>query len=164
MTTFKNILIPVDFSAQSNAALRLGSELAARFQSSITLLHVYELLPYGLPSDYEMYAPDLRQRVAARIEEELLAAKRRAEAAGAASIETKAIEGYPAADIAKFAARGRFDLIVMGTHGRRGVQHALLGSVAERVVRTAPCPVLTVRAPEEAAGEAPKVWPLAASK
>jgi len=164
MAIFKNILVPVDFSAPSNAALRLASGLAARFQSSVTLLHVHELLPYGLPSDYEMYAPGLRQRVAAQIEEELVAARRRAEAAGAVNIETQAIEGYPAADIAKVAARGGFDLIVMGTHGRRGIQHALLGSVAERVVRTAPCPVLTVRAPEGQASEASKVWPAAASK
>ena len=164
MAIFKHILIPVDFSAHSNAALLLGSEMAARFGSSVSLLHVHELLPYGLPSEYEMYAPDLRQRVIAQIEQGLAAAQRRAETAGARTVETKIIEGYPAADIAKFAAKGGFDLIVMGTHGRRGIQHALLGSVAERVVRMAPCPVLTVRSSEEPASAASKVWPLASSK
>ena len=160
MVAFKHILIPVDFTAHSTAALRVGSELAVRFQGSVTLLHVHELLPYGLPSEYEMYAPGLRERVIAQIEKGLAAAQLRAETAGVSAVETKMIEGYPAADIAKFAAQGGFDLIVMGTHGRRGFQRAMLGSVAERVVRTAPCPVLTVRSPEDPLSEASQVWPL----
>jgi nucleotide-binding universal stress UspA family protein len=160
MTIFKHILIPVDFSACSTVAVRIGSEMAARFQSSVTLLHVHELLPYGLPSEYEVYTPELRQRVMAEIDKSLQATKRRAESAGAPEADTKMVEGYPSVDIAEVAAKGGYDLIVMGTHGRRGIKHALLGSVAERVVRTAPCPVLTIRLPEEAVSETPKLGPL----
>jgi nucleotide-binding universal stress UspA family protein len=60
------------------------------------------------------------------------------------------LQGWAAGEITQFAKEGGFDLIVMGTHGRSGLKHLLLGSVAERVVRTAPCPVLTVRKPENA--------------
>jgi nucleotide-binding universal stress UspA family protein len=63
-------------------------------------------------------------------------------------VETRLLQGYAPTEICNFADENAFDLIVMGTHGRRGVKHLLLGSVAERVVRTASCPVLTVRAPK----------------
>jgi universal stress protein A len=159
MAIFKHILIPVDFSDDSTAAAKLGCEMAGRFGCSVSLLHVHELLPYGLASDYEMYTPDLRERVVAEIGKSLAAAKRRAETAGAPEVETKMVEGYASEAIAAFAAKGGYDLIVMGTHGRRGFKHALLGSVAERVVRTAPCPVLTVRSSAEPASELSKVWP-----
>lgn len=159
MTLFKHILIPVDFSTHSTAALRLGADLAARFQSSLTLLHVYDPLPYALPADYEMYTPEQRKIILAELEKGLATAQRRAETAGALRVHTQLIEGTPAKAIAEFAATKHIDLIVIGTRGRRGLQHALLGSVAERVVRTAPCPVLTVRSPAEPASEAAKVWP-----
>ncbi|MEO8180207.1 MAG: universal stress protein [Deltaproteobacteria bacterium] len=159
MALFKQILIPVDFSTHSTAAVLLGADVATRFQSSVTLLHVHDPLPYALPPEYEIYSPEQRKRILAELEKGLVAAKRRAETAGALSVQTQLIEGTPSRAIAEFAATKHFDLIVIGTHGRRGLQHALLGSVAERVVRTAPCPVLTVRSPEDPASEAAKVWP-----
>jgi nucleotide-binding universal stress UspA family protein len=74
------------------------------------------------------------------------------------------VEGHPVTDITEFAAKGGYELIVMGTHGRRGIERVLLGSVAERVVRTASCPVLTVRSGDQRASEASKVSPRAASE
>jgi nucleotide-binding universal stress UspA family protein len=60
-------------------------------------------------------------------------------------VETKLLQGFVAGQIVEFASRGEFDLIVMGTHGRTGMQHLVMGSIAERVVRLAQCPVLTVK-------------------
>jgi nucleotide-binding universal stress UspA family protein len=125
----------------------------------VTLLHVYDPLPFAVSAEYEQYSPEQRTRLVTELEQGLAAAKQRAHTAGAMDVHTQLLEGNPPVAIAEFAASGHFDLIVMGTHGRRGVQHALLGSVAERVVRLAPCPVLTVRPPEVPAGEAAKVWP-----
>ena len=82
-------------------------------------------------------------------EEHLDEAKAEAEAAGAVRTETKLLEGIAHSEIVSFAQEFGYDLIVMGTHGRTGIMHALLGSVAERVLRKAPCPVLTVRLPEQ---------------
>ena len=71
----------------------------------------------------------------------------RATSSGAVGVEAKLVEGVPFKEIISFARAGNYDLIVMGTHGRSGLKHALLGSVAEKVVRKAPCAVLTVRMP-----------------
>lgn len=154
MTLFKQILVPLDFSAPANAAVQLAADMAGRLHGSLTLLHVHDPLPYALPTDYEFYTPEQRGRLMAEIEKALAAAKRSAQTAGALEVQTKCIAGNPSEQIAEFARAGNFDLIVMGTRGRRGIQHALLGSVAERVVRTAPCAVLTVRSPKEPASEA----------
>jgi nucleotide-binding universal stress UspA family protein len=159
MTKFDKILIPVDFSAHSSLAVRLGADLASRYGGAITLLHVHDPLPYALPDNYQLFSPEQRRRLVEEIQKSLSAAQRRAETAGATSVQTKLLEGSPASEIVRFAGASGFDLIVMGTHGRRGLEHALLGSIAERVVRAAPCPVLTVRAPEERLGPGEGVWP-----
>jgi nucleotide-binding universal stress UspA family protein len=82
---------------------------------------------------------------------ELAEQRRRAEFAGAPRVDTELLHGFAVSEIQHFAQQCNFDLIVMGTHGRRGLSHAFLGSVAERVLRLAPCPVLTVRSPRGAA-------------
>jgi universal stress protein A len=161
MTTFKHILIPTDFSTHSTAAVKLGAEMARRYNGALTLLHVYDPLPYALSPDYELRSAEQHRLLIAEFERSLAAAKRRAETAGAPRTETQLVEGNVPSEIVAFAEAGHFDLIVMGTHGRRGVRHMLLGSVAERVLRSAPCPVLTVKAPSESANEAAKVWPSA---
>ena len=145
MAGFKRILIPVDFGAHSAAAVRLGAELARAYQGSLTLLHVFDPLPYALPESFEIHSPEQRRRLYGELESELSRTKREAEAAGAPNVEVRLVEGYVSEQITEVARRGDFDIIVMGTHGRRGVKHALLGSVAERIVRTGPCPVLTVK-------------------
>ncbi|MEY4543989.1 MAG: hypothetical protein RL685_184 [Pseudomonadota bacterium] len=159
MSTFEKILIPVDFSAHSSFAVKLGADLARRFAAPVTLLHVFDPLPYALPVEYEVLTPQQSEQLQAEIQKALAALRLRAETAGAARVETQVLQGNPVSEIARFASAGGFDLIVMGTHGRRGIKHALLGSVAERVVRIAHCPVLTARAPLELTNPAEGIWP-----
>jgi nucleotide-binding universal stress UspA family protein len=150
---FTRILVPTDFSGCSDAALEHARALATRFDGSLHLLHVIEDQQLSGPLGSEMYAPqpgtlslllkDAHTRLSHRITPGERAARR---ATG------EVVIGSGARTIVEYAADNRFDLIVMGTHGRTGLAHVLMGSVAERVVRTAECPVLTVReAPRPAA-------------
>lgn len=149
MTIFENILVPVDFSLHAAEAIRVASGIARQSQGSITLVHVYDPLPYALPPEYVVYTPEQEARMNAEFEKSLTASKRAAESAGAPRVETRLLHGLPSAAIVDLAKAGHFDSIVMGTHGRTGIKHALMGSVAERVLRKAPCPVLTVKATEK---------------
>jgi nucleotide-binding universal stress UspA family protein len=79
------------------------------------------------------------------LESQLAGAKAQAIEAGAARVQTRLLQGTIAGQITEYSARGEFDLVVMGTHGRTGMKHLVLGSIAEKVVRTAACPVLTVK-------------------
>jgi nucleotide-binding universal stress UspA family protein len=146
MKPFKRILVPVDFSTHSSEAIRAAADLAARYDGAVTLLNVWEGSVYYFPEGYVLYSPDHLRKVMTELGRELDASRREAEVAGAPRVETKQREGVAATEIVDFAREGEFDLIVMGTHGRTGVKHALMGSVAERVVRKAPCPVLTLHA------------------
>jgi nucleotide-binding universal stress UspA family protein len=142
-----NILVPTDFSETADAALGYAKRLAGRVGASVHLLHVFRD-PYA-PALYvpEVYAPvpiETRERALnearARLAERLTADEE-VYFRGTRTL----VAGLAANQIAKYAADHGMTLIVMGTHGRRGVSHLLLGSVAEHVVRTAPCPVLTIR-------------------
>ena len=149
------ILVPTDFSETADAALDWARLLATRFGSSLQLLHVLDdpFVTEGLAAEaYMTEAPvlrtallsDARARLADRV-----APLRRArvfeEGSGIPRIDTEVLFGHGAHTIAEYAGEREMDLIVMGTHGRRGVAHLVLGSVAEKLVRTAPCPVLSVR-------------------
>jgi len=149
--TLSRILVPTDFSASSDAALAYAKMLAERFGASLHLLHVIEqpVIAGGL----EIYATELpRLREAAlkeadvRLDQYLTAAERERFTAS-----SEVTDGNTARSIVDIARDGGADLIVMGTHGRGGVVHLLLGSVAEKVVRMATCPVLTVRTSEQEA-------------
>ena len=144
---FTRILVPTDFSPASDAALATAKELAERFGASIHLLHVLED-PYATSAYatevYGFLPQGLREKWQRNAEAQL-ATLLPAEEASAFGGTTGVLFGPPAKAIVEHAADNGFDLIVMGTHGRGGVAHLLLGSVAERVVRTARCPVLTVR-------------------
>lgn len=145
MSGYKKILVPVDFSVHSAEATRVGADLAKRFDASLTLAYVYDPLAYALPDGFAMMAqPDI-DRLLDAFRVQLAASQRQALDAGAPRVETKLLQGFVAAQIVEFASRGEFDLIVMGTHGRTGIQHLVMGSTAERVVRLARCPVLTVK-------------------
>ena len=148
MANFKKILVPVDFSAHSAEAVRMAADLAQQYDGSITLVHVHDPLPYALPPEYDMYTPEQETRLIAEFEKRLAVTRRAAEGAGAQRVETRLLSGLPSAAIVEAARSGQFDLIVMGTRGRTGIKHALLGSVAERVLRNAHCPVLTAKATE----------------
>ena len=143
---FKRILVPTDFSPPSDAALEYARDVASRFGASLHLLHIVED-PYRAAFAAEVYVPEvegLRDELIAdsiaRLSDRLRSSDLRELRATPA-----AVIGTPAWSIIEYATAHEMDLIIMGTHGRGGMSHLLMGSVAERVVRTAPCPVLTVR-------------------
>jgi nucleotide-binding universal stress UspA family protein len=156
MKPFKSILVPVDFSSHAQEAIRTAADLSVKYDASVTLVHVYQPVAYALPDGYVLYTPKQLADLLSECEKLLASAKREAEAAGARRVEIHQLQGVAATEIIEFASGRGIDLIVMGTHGRTGIGHALLGSVAERVLRKAPCPVLTVKGSEEARETASK--------
>jgi nucleotide-binding universal stress UspA family protein len=148
MTRITRILVPTDFSATADAALDYAFGLAEKFNASLQLLHVLDdpFVFEGMAAEaYISEAPMLRTAMLDDARERL---RHRAARRGAVPVETEVLFGHGARTIAEYAAERGVDLIVMGTHGRTGFAHLMVGSIAERVVRTAPCPVLTVRHPE----------------
>jgi nucleotide-binding universal stress UspA family protein len=142
-----HILVPVDFSDHSDTAISYATMLAQHFGGSIELLHVVEDPFVSGAWSAEAFTPnipELLDQVIADARVRLDALQSAAASEGVA-LTTNVEKGRPAQAIVERARSGAFGLIVMGTHGRTGVSHLVLGSVAERVVRTAPCPVLTVR-------------------
>jgi nucleotide-binding universal stress UspA family protein len=121
-------------------------DLSRRYDGLITLVHVYDPVAYSLPEGYVLFTPSQFDRLVAALEEQLETARKTAVELGALRVDTRLLQGFPAEEIKDYAARTGVDLIVMATHGRGVFKHLVLGSVAERVVRTAPCPVLTVKA------------------
>jgi nucleotide-binding universal stress UspA family protein len=143
-------LHPTDFSAGADAALACAVTLCHQFSGSLTILHVQEI-PVDLPGF--LFTATMRKEVEDECRASMARAKDRAnrvaiELAGHEpnlAIGTQIVLGTPSTEIVAIAKRDHYDVIVMGTHGRRGLEQLLLGSVAERVVRLASCPVLTVR-------------------
>lgn len=143
---FNRILVPLDFSAPSDAALDYARDVATRFGGSLHLLHVAED-PYRAIYSAEVYVPEMEGLRDEVLSDAIGRLKDRLRASDLSELHATvdAIVGTPAGCIVEYADGHEMDLIVMGTHGRGGMSHLLMGSVAERVVRTAPCPVLTVR-------------------
>src|SRR6266498_1556444 len=144
MTTAQRFLVPVDFSEYANQALEYAIGLASKLGARLTLLHVIQPLPLagvdmGVTLPYT-YIQDLE----AEITNSMQAYLERVTEAGLEG-EIAVVHGVPFQEILETAKTQQVDLIVMGTHGRTGLQHVLLGSVAEKVVRLASCPVLTIR-------------------
>jgi nucleotide-binding universal stress UspA family protein len=146
MKPFKKLLVPTDFSLPSKAAVELAAELSRRYEAGLTLINVYEPTTYMVPDGFQFYNAAQIETILAEFAKSLSTAKREAESAGALSVLTQQLQGIASTQIVDFARTGNYDLIVVGTHGRKGLQRALIGSVAEKVVRTAPCPVLVVPA------------------
>ena len=139
----ERILVPLDFSEHSERALSHALGLAEKFAAAIDLLHSYRisyggLVPYGVDFPATVYE-DIRRYATA----EMGKARDRVQAAGVACA-THLTQDEPSRAIVSAAEELSADLIVMGTHGRTGLEHVALGSVAERTIRTAPCPVLTI--------------------
>jgi len=137
------ILVPIDFSPHAKKALEYAVDLATKFGAEITLLHVLEQLVYpgewlvAMPTT-SSFVPETRRALEEKLE---------------GMMEDQSVKkkitvrmGRAWQEIVEFAKERGSDLIVMGTHGYTGVQHVLLGSVAEKVLRHAPCPVLSIRA------------------
>lgn len=140
--SIKKILAPTDFSAYSNEALDYAAELAKQFGAEIVIVHVIESMTYSVTDTFtvidhlwslEKTAGALLDNAAARVREQGVAVKTRLATGGAAE------------EILKSAEEEKTDWIVLGTRGLSGVSRLLMGSVAEKVVRLAACPVLTVR-------------------
>lgn len=142
---FTRILVPVDFNAPSDGALDYARALAARFEASLHLLHVVED-PYRAVYAAEVYVPELEGLRDDLIADATGRLKDRLRPSDLEHLTTvDAVIGTPAWSIVEYAAAHDINLIVMGTHGRGGMSHLLMGSVAEKVIRMATCPVLTVR-------------------
>lgn len=139
------ILVPTDFSDTSAAAIKYGVALAEAFGAQLHLLHIVEQpVPWQLAGEVAMVsAPTNDAEMRARAETELAALLTRDEREKY-RVQIVTEIGAPFAEIVQYAKRADIDLIVMGTHGRGAVAHLLIGSVAENVVRKAPCPVLTI--------------------
>jgi nucleotide-binding universal stress UspA family protein len=151
MSLFQKILVPTDFSPHAEDALRLASELAKSSQATLCLVHVYDLTPISVPEGMTFYNASALAHMRNELTRRLTDVQRTALTAGVREVEMKLMEGQPYREIVRAAEDTHAQLIVMGSHGRTGLAHILLGSVAERVVRKAPCPVIVVPCKEQAA-------------
>jgi nucleotide-binding universal stress UspA family protein len=145
MIDIKRILVGTDFSARALLALRYGAEFAKVFQAELLLCHILEPTDFiaTLPPVGESYIPanlpQMQEQQAKTQCEKLIADLQIPNA------RIILVHGTPFAELVRTARTENADLLILGTHGRGAIAHLLLGSVAERVVRAAPCPVLTVR-------------------
>jgi len=144
--TAQRFLVPVDFSEDANQAVTYAIDLARKLGARLTLLHVIQLLPWGSGEMGVTVPYTYFQELEADITSRMQAALERVTAAGLEG-EMAVVHGVPFQEILAMAKAQQVDLIIMGTQGRTGLQHVLMGSVAEKVVRLAPCPVLVVRQP-----------------
>jgi nucleotide-binding universal stress UspA family protein len=149
MSHFRHILVPLDFEDPSQEALEVALALALTFDAKLTVIHAWDLPVYSY-AGLSYLPPDVATVVEEAAERSLASAMALAtrRLPGAASV---LVRGAAAVEILDAAGRLKADLIVMGTHGRRGVSRMLLGSVAEKVVRSSPVPVLTIRVKQRSA-------------
>jgi nucleotide-binding universal stress UspA family protein len=135
------LIVPVDFEKASQRAIEIAKDLGARLGAEVVLVHVYQLPMFTYPGLEPTLLPTFTVEISA-------AAKRATEQLAAASGGVRAVlrEGDPATEIIAVAKELGAEMIVMGTHGRGGLAHLFLGSVAEKVMRDSPVPVMTIRA------------------
>ncbi len=151
MNTIRNILVATDFSSPSEEAVKSAAEMAEQFDANLHIVHVLQPPNYMLPEAYLAYSPQHFGETLRGLTRLLETTKERAASAGARKVTSELLQGVIASEIVTCASKMQCDLVVVGTHGRTGIGHALMGSVAEKIVRMAGCPVLTVRAPALAA-------------
>ena len=146
----KKILFATDFSEGSSSALPYAVDIAKRYGAKLYFVHVI----YDVATTSGWYVPhvsmdelykDMEKNAKAELEKSFIEEMR-----GFKDVEHVVLKGTPYEELARFAEENKVDLIVIGTHGRKGLDRMLFGSTAEQVVRHAPCPVLTVRLPKHA--------------
>lgn len=144
----EKILVPVDFSEPSEHAVAMAEKMASVLGAELHLLHVYQLPAYTLPDGALLAGPDITAQI---MDESKKSLDRMVRGSTERGIPAQAhlAEGLPHKEIEKAAEALGATLLVIGTHGRTGIAHLLIGSVAERVVRASKIPVLTVRPPKE---------------
>jgi nucleotide-binding universal stress UspA family protein len=150
MMTLKNVLVATDFGEAADVALTYGRTLAGRFGATLHVLHVAQdvyVTALGAES-YALSIPDLQRQIEEATRKRLGEVLTDSDSSGPKTVPAIITAPSPALTIVRYAKNHEIDLIVMGTHGRGALAHLVMGSVAERVVRLAPCPVLTVRHPE----------------
>ena len=144
----RRILFATDFSEGSSHALPYAADIARQYGAKLFLVHVI----YDVAMSAGWYVPhvsideiynDMEKSARAELEKSFVDEMR-----GLGDIERVVLKGIPYEEISKFAGEKKIDLVVLGTHGRRGIDRMLFGSTAEQVVRNAPCPVLSVRVPK----------------
>jgi nucleotide-binding universal stress UspA family protein len=139
------ILVPIDFSEHSQKALRYALAFAAQFDAEVALVHIVEQMVY--PGDW-MYPPLAASDFAAEKREQMIERLRALDAGSGVRTHHVVRLGRAWQEVIEIAREQKSDLIILATHGYTGLKHVLLGSVAEKIVRHAPCPVLSVRADE----------------
>lgn len=150
MLPWKKILWPTDFSEPAYEGLRIATELATQFSSEILLVHVVAPMPTmaGASAPTGFHLPTVLEELQESAHKSLEDI-RQAEIPAKIQARSFVVHGKPANEIVRLAAQEKADIVVIPTHGESGWQRFVFGSVAEKVVRLADCPVLTVRAPEE---------------
>jgi nucleotide-binding universal stress UspA family protein len=166
MKSFSKILVPVDFLPHSAAAVRHALDLAVQHSAEVILLYAYEPGEYPATPGDVIYDAEQLLHMSTQVRARLDAVRRDADPLGRCRITTRVAQGTAPRAIVEVATEQAVDLIVMGTHGRTGVGRAVWGSVAEQVMRRAPCPVLTIKTARPSAlqrfvaGPAPFRWSL----
>ncbi|HVV86924.1 MAG TPA: universal stress protein [Kofleriaceae bacterium] len=140
----QRIMLATDFSPQARVALDYAVELSKRLEVPLLLLAAFQIPIYPLPEGVMLRTTETISQLLAQTSSDLATARQVATDLGARDVETVVIEGSPAAEIVRIAAERKVDIIVMGSHGRGGISRAILGSVADKVMRTAHCPVMIV--------------------
>ena len=150
----QHVLVPIDFSATADRALAYAIALAQQLHARLTLLHVLDLTPVTMEDMTAGMTATLLDDLETDAQHLLQASRERVQRAGL-QVESLLVQGTPTQTILDTAGEQGVDLIIMGTHGRTGLAHVFLGSVAEHVVRHGPCPVLVIRrAPDTSAPSA----------
>jgi nucleotide-binding universal stress UspA family protein len=143
----QRILLATDSSAQARHALAYAAELSARLGVPLVIATAFQIPNYPLPEGALIASESTVAQLLERASRDVALEKQSAVELGAQGVETVVIEGPPASEIVRLAKERACDLIVMGSHGRGGLARAILGSVADRVMRTAHCPVMIVTHP-----------------
>lgn len=147
MRTIEHIMVATDFSHDGNKAVAMAAQLARAFSAKLTLFHVVQMPSYAFfGGGVFVPSPELTADIIDDAKRWLAAAKERLTGL---TVDTVCLDGDPQTLIVRWAAEHEPDLLVLGTHGRRGLRRLVMGSVAEHVLRAASCPVLTVHDHEQ---------------